>query len=46
MNFKIAIIICVLLKGIYSVVLNVVRLRSANNPTPENLSDVYDAETY
>ena len=46
MNFKIAIIICVLLKGIYSVVLNIVRLRSANNPTPENLSDVYDAETY
>ncbi|MBQ5634489.1 MAG: hypothetical protein IIV11_06370, partial [Clostridia bacterium] len=46
MNFKIAIIICVLLKGIYSVVLNVVRLRSANNPTPENLSDVYDDETY
>ena len=46
MNFKIIIIICVLLKCIYSVVLNIVRLRSANNPTPENLSDVYDAETY
>ena len=46
MNFKIAIIICVLLKCVYSVVLNIVRLRSANNPTPDNLSDVYDAETY
>ena len=46
MNLKIVIIICVLLKCIYSVVLNVVRLRSANNPTPENLADVYDAETY
>ena len=46
MNFKVLIIIFVLLKCIYSVVLDIVRYRSANNPTPENLADVYDAETY
>lgn len=46
MTFKIIVIVCVLLKLAYAVILNVVRYRSANNPTPENLSDVYDADTY
>lgn len=46
MTFKIIFIICALLGGAYSIILNVVKHRSANNPTPENLSDVYDAETY
>ena len=46
MTFKVILIICVLIKCIYSVMLNIVRYRSANNPTPENLADVYDAETY
>ena len=32
--------------GIYDLVLNIIRYRSANNPTPENMADVYDAETY
>lgn len=32
--------------GAFSIFLNIVQARSANNPTPENLSDVYDAETY
>ncbi len=43
---KIIFLICALLGGAYSIILNVVKYRSANNPTPENLSDVYDAETY
>ena len=46
MTFKIIFLICALLGGAYSIILNVVQYRSANNPTPENLSDVYDAETY
>ena len=46
MNYKLTVIILVLIIGVYQTVLNVVRYLSANNPTPENLSDVYDAETY
>ena len=46
MNFKLTVIILVVIIGVYQTVLNVVRQRSANNPTPDNLSDVYDAETY
>ena len=46
MNFKLTVIILVVIIGVYQTVLNVVRYLSANNPTPENLSDVYDAETY
>ena len=43
---KIAILLLALLSGIYSVVLEIVRYRSASNPTPANVADVYDAETY
>ena len=46
MDYKLLIILAVLLSGIYSVVLNIVKYRSANNPTPASVSDVYDAETY
>ncbi|MBR4873509.1 MAG: hypothetical protein IKV00_06700, partial [Clostridia bacterium] len=35
-----------LMGGLYSLILHIVEHRSANNPTPENVSDVYDAETY
>ena len=31
---------------LFKVVLGIVKYRSANNPTPENLKDVYDEETY
>jgi hypothetical protein len=31
---------------VYRLVLNIVQYRSANNPTPDNLKDVYDAGTY
>lgn len=43
---KIAILLLALISGIYSVVLEIVRYRSASNPTPANVADVYDAETY
>ena len=43
---KILIIALVLLSGIFTTILNVVRLKSANNPTPKSVADVYDAETY
>lgn len=43
---KIAIIVIVLLSTIYRIVLGIVQYRSAGNPTPANVSDVYDAETY
>ena len=46
MNFKLTVIILVIISGIYQTVLNTVRYFSANNQTPDNLSDVYDKETY
>ena len=46
MNYKLIVILLVAISGIYQTILNVVRYLSANNPTPENLSDVYDADTY
>lgn len=46
MKLKLIFIALAVLTGIYDLVLNVIRYRSANNPTPENMADVYDAETY
>lgn len=46
MVIKITVIALALLGGLYNIVLDVVRRRSANNPTPEKVADVYDAETY
>lgn len=43
---KILVILLAVLGAAYSLVLNIVKYRSAGNPTPENLGDVYDAETY
>lgn len=40
------VLLLALLGGIYTLLLNVVRYRSANNPTPENVADIYDADTY
>ena len=40
------IILIALVGGLYSFILDIVRHRSANNPTPENVADVYDEETY
>lgn len=43
---KIFIILLALLGGLYTIVLNFFRSRSAGNPIPENVRDVYDEETY
>ncbi len=42
----ILILALVLLAGLYNITLNIVELRSAGNPTPANVSDIYDGETY
>ena len=46
MTYKIIFILCALLGGAYSIVLNIVKYRSADNPTPESVADIYDNETY
>ena len=46
MEFKILVLVFVVLSTAYNIFLNIVRYRSANNPTPESVNDVYDAETY
>ena len=43
---KLFVIIAVIISGLYQLVLRILQYRSANNPTPENLADVYDADTY
>ena len=43
---KILIVLLALLGSAYTLALSIVQRRSANNPTPDNLKDVYDAETY
>jgi len=46
MTYKLIFILCALLGGAYSIILNIVKYRSADNPTPESVSDIYDNETY
>ena len=46
MIYRILIILFVILGTAYDLVLKVVQYRSAGNPTPANVADVYDAETY
>ena len=46
MYWKLFVLALVLLRAVWDFVLNRVQLRSANNPTPENLKDVYDEKTY
>ena len=46
MEFKILIVVAVLLSGVFTTILNIVKFKSANNPTPISVSDVYDSETY
>ena len=43
---KIAIILLCILGKLYAMILQAVQYRSAGNPTPESVADVYDAETY
>ena len=46
MNYRLTVIILVLVVGFYQTVLNIVRALSSNNKTPDNLADVYDKDTY
>lgn len=46
MNWKWIILLVLALGSMYKILLNVVISRSAANPTPKNVADVYDAETY
>ncbi len=46
MNWKLIIMLLFVLQHAYTLVLNMVQMRSANNPTPANVADVYDAQTY
>ncbi len=43
---KLLIIILALVGCIYSLLLKAVEIGSANNPTPANVADIYDEETY
>ena len=43
---KLFVLLLLVLGAAYRMVLNIVQYRSANNPIPENVADVYDAETY
>ena len=46
MNYKVFFLILITLEHLYQLALNLVQSRSANNPTPANVADVYDQETY
>ena len=47
MDLRWFIVLALLVLGhLYKLVLHIVQQRSAGNPTPENVADVYDAETY
>ena len=46
MNYRLLIILFLILGTAYDLVLKVVQYRSAGNPTPANVADVYDTETY
>lgn len=46
MNFKVLALILYTLSFLYSMFLQYVRRRSRDNPIPENVKDLYDAETY
>lgn len=46
MPWKIAVIILLTIVTAYKLLLDIVQYRSAGNPTPKNVADIYDAETY
>lgn len=46
MDFKPIVLIVLTVIHIYSMALDAVRMRSAKNPVPENVADIYDGETY
>ena len=46
MNYKPVFLAAFILVYLYSLALSMIRMRSAKNPVPDNVADVYDAETY
>ncbi len=46
MGIKAAVLIVLTVIWLYEMTLHLIRMRSADNPVPENVADVYDAETY
>ena len=46
MNYKLIAVIIIILTWLYGMLLELLSRRSANNPIPENVADVYDPETY
>ena len=46
MNYKPIVLIIVTAVWLYNIALNAVRMRSARNPVPANVADIYDGETY
>ncbi len=46
MNWKLLVLVVAVIEFLYELVLDIVRYRSAENPTPANVADVYDQETY
>ena len=46
MNYKLLFLLLFTLEHIYTLVLNIVQARSAANPIPAKVADVYDGETY
>ena len=46
MNYKLIAVIIIILSWLYGMLLELLDRRSANNPIPENVADVYDTETY
>lgn len=46
MNYKLLFLLLFTLEHVYQFILNLVQARSAGNPIPANVADVYDADTY
>ena len=46
MTYVLIVVALALLGSLYTILLNYTQRRSANNPIPQNVSDVYDAATY
>ena len=46
MNIKIIVLAVLTVIYLYETALHLIRMRSAGNPVPENVADVYDPETY
>ena len=46
MDFKAVAVVILCLVYLYGLLLDILRYRSARNPIPQNVADVYDADTY